>query len=103
MYLSNFHPIKIPMAIVASAISIQFWLDEKPIMVASLTSRSDIDVLQDRESKRGSKAEVGMCLALVFNLDIGHRKATLNRSKITLNGLSQALAEHGLVKRRGEA
>jgi hypothetical protein len=48
-YRSSFRVTKIPMAITATATSIQSWLDEKPKTVASRTSQSDIGVPSKRE------------------------------------------------------
>jgi hypothetical protein len=53
-YLSSFHVIKIPVAIRASAKSIQCWPDEKPNSVAFLTSKSAIDIPSKREGTIGS-------------------------------------------------
>lgn len=53
-YLSSFHVIKMPVAIRASAISIQCWSDEKPNNVALLTSQSAIDIPTKRQGTIGS-------------------------------------------------
>jgi len=53
-YLSSFHVIKMPVAIRASAISIQSWPDEKPNNAALLTSQSAIDIPTKRQGTIGS-------------------------------------------------
>ena len=53
-YLSSFDVIKIPVAIRASANSIQCWPDEKPNTLAFVTSQSTIDIPSKREGTIGS-------------------------------------------------